>query len=150
MYPDAAVVSDKFENVATPLDAVAVNLPPRVALPGLLASATVTVPSKDVIGLPELFLAKTVRPNGLPAVALGGGSCVTTSCDVVRVTTPIELVPGSVNQMLPSGANRDAVWPGVGGGNGEKRHGVRARVYHPDRVVGRIGEPDVAVGTCRN
>ena len=45
------------EKVATPLEAVAVSVPPSVAPPGLLASATVTVPSNEVMGLPELFSA---------------------------------------------------------------------------------------------
>ena len=66
------------EKVATPPDAVTVSVPPSVAPPGLLASATVTVPLKEVIRLPELSSAWTVRPKGLPAVTLAGGCCVTT------------------------------------------------------------------------
>ena len=97
------MVSVSPENVATPLDAVAVSVPPRVPPPGLFASATVTVPLNDERRLPELSSASTVRPKGLPAVTLAGGCCVTTSCDVARVATPIAFVPGSVNQRLPSG-----------------------------------------------
>ena len=97
------LVSDRPENVATPFDAVAVSVPPRVAPPGLFASATVTVPSKDVIRLPELSSASTVRPKRLPAATLAGGCLVTTSCDEARVATPIAFASGSVNQMLPSG-----------------------------------------------
>jgi hypothetical protein len=36
----------------------------------LLASPTVTVPLNEVMGLPELSSAVTVRPKGLPAVIL--------------------------------------------------------------------------------
>ena len=66
------------ENVATPLDAVTDSVPPSVAPPGLFASATVTVPLKEAIGLPELSSAWTVTPKGLPAVMLVGGGWVTT------------------------------------------------------------------------
>ena len=66
------------ENVATPSVAVAVSVPPSVAPPGLFASTTVTVPLKEVTGLPELSSASTVRPKGLPAVTLLGGCWVTT------------------------------------------------------------------------
>ena len=54
---------------------------------GLFASATVTVPLKEVMRLPELSSASTVRPKALPAVTLAGGCWVTTSCDVARVAT---------------------------------------------------------------
>ena len=91
------------EKVATPPDACTESVPPRVASPGLLARATVTVPLNELMRLPELFSASTVRPKGLPAVTLDGCCCVTTSWDVVRVATPIAVVPGSVNQTLPSG-----------------------------------------------
>ena len=76
------MVSDRSENVATPLDAVAVSVPPSVAPPGLFASATVTVPLNEVSMLPELSSASTVRPKGVPAARLAGGCCVTTSCPV--------------------------------------------------------------------
>ncbi len=101
--PEAAVVRVSPEKVATPPEAVAVNVPPRVAPPGLLARATVTVPLNEESRLPEPFSASTVRPKELPAVTLAGGCAVTTSCDVVRVATPTELVPSSRNKRLPSG-----------------------------------------------
>ena len=41
------MVSVSPENVATPLVAVTVSVPPSVAPPGLFASATVTVPLKE-------------------------------------------------------------------------------------------------------
>ena len=44
------------ENVATPPDAVTVSVPPSVAPPGLLASATVTVPLKEVIEVARAVL----------------------------------------------------------------------------------------------
>ena len=50
------MVSDRPENVATPLDAVAVSVPPRVAPPGLFASATVTVPSKEEMEVARAIL----------------------------------------------------------------------------------------------
>ena len=137
------------EKVATPLDAVTVSVPPRVAPPGLLASATVTVPLKEEMGLPELSSASTVRPNGLPAVTLAGGCCVTTSCDVVRVATPIAFVPASANQRLPSGP---AVIPfgGVGVRDGVLGDGVGRRVDRPILPAACLGEPEVAVGACRD
>ena len=64
---------------------------------------TVTVPLKEVSRLPELFSASTVRPKGLPAVTLLGGGWVTTRLVVARVARPIESVPVSPNQRLPSG-----------------------------------------------
>ena len=69
------------------------SVPSRLALQQLFvsfASATVTVPSKEVIGFPELSSTVTVRPKELPAVMLAGGGCVTTSCDELRVATPTE------------------------------------------------------------
>ena len=59
----AALSSVRPEKVATPFVAVAVSVPPRVAPPGLLASATVTVPLNEVSTLPELSSAVTVRPK---------------------------------------------------------------------------------------
>ena len=122
------------ENVATPLAAVAVSVPPKVALPGLFASATVTVPSNEVIGLPELFSAVTVRPNPLPAVTLAGGCCVTTSCDVVRVATPIELVPGSSEPDVAVGPRRD---------RGGRLHRIGDRVFD-DGVGRRVDRAELA------
>ena len=43
-----ALSSVRPEKVATPLWAVAVSVPPRVAPPGLFDSATVTVPLNEV------------------------------------------------------------------------------------------------------
>ena len=57
--------------MATPPDAVAVSVPPSVPPPGLLPSATVTVPLNEESRLPELFSASTVRPKGVPAVTSG-------------------------------------------------------------------------------
>src|SRR5262249_57585298 len=90
---EGALVSVRPEKVATPPDAVTVSVPPSVAPPGLLASATVTAPLKEVIRLPELSSASTVRPKPLPAVTLAGGCCATTKLLVYKVTAPIALGP---------------------------------------------------------
>ena len=70
---------------------------------GVIRQRTVTAPLKEVTRLPELFSASTVRPKGLPAVTLLGGGWVTTRLVVARVARPIESVPVSPNQRLPSG-----------------------------------------------
>ena len=62
----------RSEKVATPLTTVAVRVPPRVAPPGLFPRATVTVP--PLTGFPRLSSTWTVRPKGLPATTLDGGS----------------------------------------------------------------------------
>ena len=53
------------------------RVPPRVALPGLLSRATVTVP--PVAGFPNRSLTWTVRPNAVPATAFVGGSVLIAS-----------------------------------------------------------------------
>ena len=54
------MVNASPEKVATPLTAVVVRVPRRVSPPGLLDSATVTVPLKEVMTLPEVSSAVTV------------------------------------------------------------------------------------------
>ncbi len=97
------MVSVSPEKVATPLEAVAVSVPPRVAPPGLLASATVTVPLKVVMGLPELSSAWTVRPKVLPAVTLEGGCWRHHQLRGGQGRDADRVVPLSTNQRLPSG-----------------------------------------------
>ena len=43
---------DRFENVATPPDALSVSVPDRVPEPGLVPVATVTEADEDVTTLP--------------------------------------------------------------------------------------------------
>ena len=62
----------RSEKVATPSTTVAVKVPPRVAPPGLFPRPTVTVP--PLTGFPWLSSTWTVRPKGLPAATLAGGS----------------------------------------------------------------------------
>ncbi len=63
----------KPEKVATPLLAVMVSVPPRVLPPGLLASATFTLPLKVRSTLPLASSAETTKPKPLPAVTLPSG-----------------------------------------------------------------------------
>ena len=79
--------------MATPFWAVAVSVPPRVAPPGLLSSATVTVPLNEVSTLPELSSAVTVRPKPDPAVTAAGGCVVTTTNVPVNSKAPMSTVP---------------------------------------------------------
>ena len=65
-------------NVATPLTAVAVSVPPNVAPPGLAASASVTLPVKLVARLPAASSASTVNLIGAPT-RYGPPGAVTTS-----------------------------------------------------------------------
>ena len=58
------MVSVSPEKVATPLEAVTVSVPPRVAPPGLFASATVTVPLKDVIEVARAVLGLDRQAEG--------------------------------------------------------------------------------------
>jgi hypothetical protein len=68
-------------NVATPLTAVAVVVPPRVAVPGFAPRAIVTTSLKQVCVVPDPSRAVTVTAIGDPAVVLPG-------CDVnARVVT---------------------------------------------------------------
>ena len=138
--------------MATPSEAAAVSVPPRVAPPGLLASATVTVPSNEESRLPELSSASTVRPKGLPAVMLAGGCWVTTSCDVVRVATPIALVLGIGEPEVAVGARRDRHRAGTGQGIGVLGDGVGRRVdtHRSCAGISTLGEPEVAVGARRD
>src|SRR5262249_48111525 len=70
VYPPAALLSVSPENVATPLTAETVRLPPpNVVEPplGILASETVTLPLNSVSTMPEPYSALTVKPNPCPA-----------------------------------------------------------------------------------
>ena len=123
------MVSVSPEKVATPPDAVTESVPPSVAPPGLLASATVTVPLKDESRLPELSSAWTVRPKGVPAVTLAGGCWVTTKlrrCSGCRRRS--RWSPSSVNQRLPSGPVVIPLGPGSRVGDGVLGDGVGRRV----------------------
>ena len=77
--------------VATPATACTDSVPPRVALAGLFASASVTKPVYVVSTLPPLSVAETLRLNGVPAVMVGAGrpvlstaSCVAAAPETVK------------------------------------------------------------------
>ena len=72
-------LSVRSENVATPLAAVAVRVPPSVAPEGLFARATATEPEKDVARSPEPSSASMTTVNTCPWVTFAGGCVVTTS-----------------------------------------------------------------------
>ena len=75
-----ALSSVSPEKVATPFWAVAVSVPPRVAPPGLLSSATVTVPLKEVVHVARAILGGDGQAEaGYPAATLAGGCAVTTN-----------------------------------------------------------------------
>ena len=80
------------EKVATPLWAVTVSVPPRVAPPGLFKRATVTLPPKLGSTLPNGSSAETTSPNPLPTVTLPGGCVVTTSWVAAAAVTSKALV----------------------------------------------------------
>ena len=82
----------KPENIATPLLAETVSVPPKVLLPGLAAKATVSLPVKPVATFPSASSAVTVNPNPLPAVTVAGGGVVIKSCVAAPGATEIELL----------------------------------------------------------
>ncbi len=59
VYPVPVLLRLKSKNVATPLTAVTGVVPPSVAPPGLLPSATLTLPAKLVARLPSASSART-------------------------------------------------------------------------------------------
>ena len=61
-----------------PLAAVAVRVPLRVLPPGLFNKEILTPPVKLVTTFPSASSVETVKPNPLPAVAVGGAA--TTNC----------------------------------------------------------------------
>ena len=78
-------------NVATPLTAVAVSVPPRLVPVGLPpASARVTVPLNVVSTFPDESSAFTVRPKPAPAVTVVG-CAVTASCEPLMVIAPTDV-----------------------------------------------------------
>ncbi len=96
-YPLPTLLSVRPGKLATPLVAETVSVPPSVLLPGLLASATVSLPVKPVATLPSASSAVTVKPNPLPVVMVVGGWPVISNCVAaagVTVTGP--LVPAIV------------------------------------------------------
>src|SRR5437762_3400345 len=70
-----------FANVATPLTAAVVAVPDRVAPPGLVPSAAVTVPVNAVAACPEACRAGTGTAGAIaaPAAALLGSTVNTSS-----------------------------------------------------------------------
>src|SRR5690349_18703644 len=82
VYPDPAFVITRFENVATPFTALAVNVPDNVPPLGFEPNASVIVPPKPVATFPLASRAVTCTAGeiGLPAVEFRGctvnASCV--------------------------------------------------------------------------
>src|SRR5947199_3787616 len=80
----------KLENVATPLTAARLIVPDSVALPGLMPSATVTVPVKSVATLPSASRAVTCAAgvSAAPSAPVVGctvnASCVAAAADTVK------------------------------------------------------------------
>ena len=99
----AALVSDSPENVATPLEAVTESVPPRVALPGLLASATVTVPSNEVIEIARAVLGLDRQAESGARGDAGRRLLGHHQLDRGQGGDADRVGPGSVNQRLPSG-----------------------------------------------
>ena len=121
------------EKVATPSDAVAVSVPPKVPPPGLFASATVTVPLNEVIGIARAVLGLDRQTEGAACGDAGrrllrhhqlrcgqGGDA-----DRVRA--------GIGEPEVAVGAGRDRVGRGAGVRDGVLGDGVGRRVDHPDR-----------------
>ena len=97
VYPLPTLLSVKPEKLATPLVALTVSVPPSVLLPGLLASATVSLPVKPVATFPSASSAVTVKPNPLPAVTVAGGWVVMSSCVAVPGVTEMALLVADVS-----------------------------------------------------
>ena len=69
-------------------------------LPGLLASATVSLPVKPVAMLPSASSAVTVKPKRLPAVTVDAGWVVMSSCVAAPGVTEIALLVAAVSVLL--------------------------------------------------
>src|SRR5207248_6492472 len=106
--PTALIVSPA--NVATPLTALTVNVPPSVAPPGLLASDSVTGPLKLLLRLPKASWASTVSPNPPPLVTTPGGPDVIESCETGK---PMTLKTSVVVSMSPSPPTTKPYVPGL-------------------------------------
>ena len=141
------------ENVATPSTAVALSVPPRVAPSGLLASATATLPLKDVTTSSESSSMATVRPKPAPTTTLLGGWFVTTMCSAFAVVGSTRPIPPavSVNHKSPSGAAAIAliVAPRLGSLNCEIASvvGLISPIPSPNRVNQRLPSPPVTIPT---
>src|SRR5579862_9503892 len=74
LYPVPAALSVRFANVAQPLEAAAVNVPPSVALPGFVPTAIVMLFVAVVTVLPTPSCTHTFTPGVIaaPAAALLG------------------------------------------------------------------------------
>ena len=83
------------------IDADAALVDIELPTPAAPQGRDILVEVKAVSVNPVVYSSVTVKPNGLPALTLGSGWGVTTSC-VSRVTRPIDPAP-SVNQSWPSG-----------------------------------------------
>jgi hypothetical protein len=100
VYPLPTLLSVKPENVATPLAAETVTVPPSVLPPGSLDRATVSLPLKLVATLPWASSAVTVKPKPAPAVTLDGGCVVIESCVAVPGATEIAVEVAAVSPLL--------------------------------------------------
>ena len=78
--PAAVLFSARPEKTARPLAAERVVVPPRVLLPGFVASATLTLPVKLVARFPSASSALAVNPKGAPTVTFFGNAEVMTNC----------------------------------------------------------------------
>ena len=88
--PFAALSIVSPVNVATPLTACTVNVPPSVALPGFALKANVTLPLNVVAMLPYWSFTLTVMPNGLLASMSPGDDIV--NCPAAAEFTLKELL----------------------------------------------------------
>ena len=84
----AALVIERLVNVATPLTAVTVAVPPSVVPPGFVPSPIVTLSLKQVCVFPELSCAVTLTVIGEPAAVVTG--CVV-KLSALTVQTPLVL-----------------------------------------------------------
>src|SRR5205823_491593 len=96
----ATLFSVSPENVAMPLTADTVTVPPRVAPAGLFPRDNVTGPLKLASTAPAAVRAVTTRPNGLPAATLIGGAEVTRSCVAAASATLIAVVAADTPGMV--------------------------------------------------
>jgi hypothetical protein len=129
------LVSDRFVNVATPLTAVAVAVPPRVAAPGFVPKAMVTTFLKHVAVLPDPSRAVTVTEIADPAAVLAG--CVVNA----SVVTGQGLVPLSewhvtVNKAMPAAVAARARRTEMGRRLAECETDVSGRIRVPSRALG--------------
>ena len=138
------MVSVSPENVATPPDAVTVSVPPSVAPPGLFASATVTVPLKEVIEVARAVLGLDRQAE---AAARGDAGRRLLRHHQLRRGEGDDADRAGAGIGEPEvavGARRDPDGVGTGVGDGVLGDGVGRRVDHhrscrlPDSVNQRL------------